>query len=129
MIMNVISLVHYLNHQHVFTSQTNSLMHPNASWNKAVWIIARVLSTNHYSVQQLIFNSLFTCRPRKISTEEFGKSWGSLSYEKKVKLTTSSSVKQPAQFMTIMETEFNFHPVQVIGKREGTRSVNSLNTV
>ena len=56
-------------------------------------------------------------RPRKMSTDEFGKSWGTLSYERKVKLTTPT-VKQPAQFMKIMETGFNFHPVQVIGKGE-----------
>ena len=52
-----------------------------------------------------------------MSTDEFGKSWGTLSYERKVKLTTPT-VKQPAQFMKMMETGFNFHPVQVIGKGE-----------
>ena len=51
--------------------------------------------------------TLFSRRPQRITTEEFG--W-SLSYEKKVKLTTAS-VKQPAQFMKIMETAgFNSIP-------------------
>ena len=50
--------------------------------------------------------TLFSRRPQRITTEEFG--W-SLSYEK-VKLTTAS-VKQPAQFMKIMETAgFNSIP-------------------
>ena len=34
-----------------------------------------------------------------------------------MKLTTPT-VKQPAQFMKMMETGFNFHPVQFIGKGE-----------
>ena len=51
--------------------------------------------------------TLFSRRPQRITTEEFGRS---LSYEKKVKLTTAS-VKQPAQFMKIMETAgFNSIP-------------------
>ena len=50
--------------------------------------------------------TLFSRRPQRITTEEFGRS---LSYEK-VKLTTAS-VKQPAQFMKIMETAgFNSIP-------------------
>ena len=51
--------------------------------------------------------TLFSRRPQRITTEEFG--W-SLSYKKKVKLTTAS-VKQLAQFMKIMETAgFNSIP-------------------
>ena len=51
--------------------------------------------------------TLFSRRTQRITTEEFGQS---LSYEKKVKLTTAS-VKQPAQFMKIMETAgFNSIP-------------------
>ena len=51
--------------------------------------------------------TLFSRRPQRITTEEFGRS---LSYEKKVKLITAS-VKQPAQFMKIMETAgFNSIP-------------------
>ena len=46
--------------------------------------------------------TLFSRRPQRITTEEFGRS---LSYEK-VKLTTAS-VKQAAQFIKIMENGFN----------------------
>ena len=55
-----------------------------------------------FNVLLLICHAL-SHRPRKMSTDEFGKSWGTLSYERKVKLTTPT-VKQPAQFMKMMET-------------------------
>ena len=68
-------------------------------------------------------------RPRKMSTDEFGKSsWGTLSYERKVKLTTPT-VKQPSQFMKMMETGLtSMHPVQVIGKGETDLRVTCISS-
>ena len=53
-------------------------------------------------------------RPLEIKTPEFGKKWGTLSYEKKLKLP-SSKVKTPAEFMQVLKTKLNFHPVEIIG--------------
>ena len=53
-------------------------------------------------------------RPLDIKTPEFGKKWGTLAYEKKLKLPTSK-IKTPSEFMEIMKTRLNFHPVEIIG--------------
>ena len=67
----------------------------------------------------LFRGSIFPSRPLKIVTQEFGKTWGTFTYEKKLKLPSPSSVKSPAQFMEVMKTKFNFHPVEIIGKIVG----------
>ena len=53
-------------------------------------------------------------RALKINTDEFGKKWGTLAYEKKLKI--NSSLKSPSEFMEVMRTKLNFHPVQIIGE-------------
>ena len=55
-----------------------------------------------------------------LTTGEFGKRWGSLSSEKKLKLS-SASVKSPSDFMEVMKTSFNFHCIEIIGMRKGGR--------
>ena len=61
-----------------------------------------------------LFWSTIFCRPLKIRTPEFGSKWGSLSYEKKIKLPCVE-IKTPNDFMDAMETRFNIHPVEIIG--------------
>lgn len=57
---------------------------------------------------------LFLCRPLEITTAVFGKKWGTLTCEKKVKIP--SSLKTPAEFMERVKSKLNFHPVEVIGE-------------
>ncbi len=54
-----------------------------------------------------------TCRSLDIKTTEFGKKWGTLAYEKKLKLSPSS-IKTPASFMETIK-KLNFQPVEIIG--------------
>lgn len=61
-------------------------------------------------------------RPLVISTEEFGRKWGSLTYERKLKL--QSSLKPP-ELMDALRKKFNLHPIQLI-KSEGIAAGNFL---
>ncbi len=62
-----------------------------------------------------VYFHFVSLRPMTITTAEFGKKWGGLAYEKKIKLpaTAVSSVKN---FMDLMKVKFNFHPVEIIGE-------------
>ena len=53
-------------------------------------------------------------RPLETTTQEFGKKWGSFSYEKKLKL--QCSIKKPSEFMDLVKKRFNFHPIEIIGE-------------
>lgn len=47
-------------------------------------------------------------------TPQFAEKWGSFSNEKRLSLK-SESVRTPDDLMKIVESQFNFHKIQIIG--------------
>lgn len=67
---------------------------------------------NHLNVGMEVY-SMLLFRPLKVSTADFGKKWGTLAYEKKLKLSVSITATQ--HFMDAMTSKFNLFPVEIIG--------------
>ena len=68
-----------------------------------------------YVLLVVAIDTVLLFRPLKITTADFGKKWGTLAYEKKLKLSSSTSITVAQHFMDTMSSKFNFYPVEIIG--------------
>ena len=68
-----------------------------------------------YVLLIVAIDTVLLFRPLKITTADFGKKWGTLAYEKKLKLSSSTSITVAQHFMDTMSSKFNFYPVEIIG--------------